>query len=246
MSCAFLDLNKNKRKRCDFGAKFTLPVVAYAGEHKQHLVQVGGHGVSPSLGQLRVVIGTGRLVHPGGRRVAAQRTKVTFHRREFQLQLTDEWTELPHEELQSRCLLRAGAAAVTTATYSQLELGPQRGVEETLPPPWAHGRGPELVSVGQKREYVNDKLAGQSHGSDTPAQSHGEQKKLLSENRPDIKQMLQPFLKIGAAAATTSSASSSRWKQTVFQLCLQYYWTAPLPLNARGTKQSSEMLQKRL
>lgn len=43
-----------------------LPVVSYAGEHTQHLVQVGNHGVSPSLGQLRVAFGTGRLVHPSG------------------------------------------------------------------------------------------------------------------------------------------------------------------------------------
>lgn len=163
----------------------TLPVVADAGEHTQHLVQIGGHGVPPSLGELRVIIGTRRLVHPGGRRVAVQRTQVAFHRCEFKLQLTHEGTELPHEELQLRVLLRAGAATVTPTTYPQFELGPQRRVEETLPPSWTYGRGPELVSVGQKGEYVNDKLAGQSHGSDTPAQSHGKLRKLLSESRRD-------------------------------------------------------------
>lgn len=60
--------------------------------------------------------------------------------------------------------------------------------------------------------------------------------------------MLQPFLKIGAAAAGkhSNASSSSRWKQTVFQLCLQYYWTVPLRVKARGTKQSSHILQKHL
>jgi len=155
-----------------------IPVVADAGEHTQHLVQVGGHGVPPSLGELRVAVG---LVHPGGRRVAVQRAQVALHRRELQLQLAHEGAELAHDELQLRGLLGAGAAA-----YPQFELGPQRRVEEALPPSRAHGRGPELVSVGQKREYVDDELAGQSHGSDTPAQSHGEQRKLQSETRPAI------------------------------------------------------------
>lgn len=130
----------NKNKQLDFFKKriLTLPVVADAAEHTQHLVQVGGHGVPPSLGKLRVVIGTGRLLHPGRRLLAVQGTKVAFHRCELQLQLPHEGTELPHEELQSRGLLGAGAAVTTTtttaATYSQFKLRPQRGVEETLPP----------------------------------------------------------------------------------------------------------------
>lgn len=97
--------------------------------------------------------------------------KVSFHRYELQLQLSHKRAKLSHEELKLRGLVGAGAP---TATYSQFELGPQRGVEQTLPPPRAHGRGPELVSVGQKGEYMDNELAGQSHGSDTPAQSHGE------------------------------------------------------------------------
>lgn len=161
--------NESRRQGLLFGS----PVVAYVCEHTQHLVQVGGNGVSPSLGELRVIIGNRRLVHPAWRRVAAvQQAEVAFARRQFQLQLPHEGAELPHEELQLRGLV--GAA------YPQLELGPQRGVEETLPPSRADGRGPQLVSVGQKGEYVDDKLAGQSHGSDTPAQSHGELKRLLS------------------------------------------------------------------
>lgn len=54
---------------------------------------------------------------------------------------------------------------------------------------------------------MHDKLAWKSHGPDTPAQSHGELRKLLSETQPDIKEMLQPFLKISAAAANNSDAS---------------------------------------
>lgn len=67
-------LNQNKYSDGDCGANLRLPVVANVGEHAQHLVQVGGHGVSPSLGELRVIIGTGRLAHPAGRRVAVERT----------------------------------------------------------------------------------------------------------------------------------------------------------------------------
>ena len=156
-----------------------LPVVANAGEDTQHLVQVGGHGVSPSLGELRVAVGTGRLVHSWGGRVVVQRAQITLHGGEFKLQLPHERTEFPHEELQSGRLLGGTGAVEATTTYPQFELGPQSGVEETLPPPGAHGRGPELVSVGQKGEYMDDKLAGQSHGSNTPAQSHGELRKTL-------------------------------------------------------------------
>lgn len=154
----------------------TIPVVTDAGEDAQHLVQVGGHGVSPSLGELRVAIG---LVHPVGRLAAVQGAEGALHRGQFQLQLPHEGAELAHEKLQLWGLLGAGAAAVATTTYPQLELGPQRRVEETLPPPATHGRGPQLVSVGKEREYVDDKLAGQIHGSDTPAQSHGETRQLL-------------------------------------------------------------------
>lgn len=164
----------------------TLPVVADAGEHTQHLVQVSGHGVSPSLGELRVDVGTGRLVHPAGLLLVAQRAQVAFYRGKLQLQLPDERTELPHEELQPRGLLGAGASTAAATTYPQFELGPQCGVEETLPPSRTHRRGPELVSVGQKGEYMDDKLAGQSHGSDTPAQSHGELRNALFESQPDI------------------------------------------------------------
>lgn len=146
------------------GANLTLPVVADAGEHTQHLVQVGSHGVPPSFGELRVAV---RLLHPGGGwGVVVQRGQVAFHRGELQLKLPHEGAELPHEELQPRGLLGAGAAVTTsttataTATYPQFELRPQRRVEETLPPSGAHGRGPELVSVGQKGEDVDDELAG--------------------------------------------------------------------------------------
>ena len=155
-----MDRNKNTAEIVFFTANVTVPVVADACDHTQHLVQVGGHGVPPSLGELRVAVRTGWLVHPGGGRVVAQGAEIAFYRREFQLQLPHERTELPHEELQPRGLLGTGAAAEPPAAYPQLELGPQRRVEETLPPPRTHGRGPELVSVGQKGEYMDDKLAG--------------------------------------------------------------------------------------
>ena len=119
MTCQFLKRRKHV-SHSDVGleAGFTIPVVADVGEHTQHLVQVGGHGVSPSLGELRVVIGTRGLVHPARRRVAVERANVAFHRGEFQLQLPHEGTELAHEELQSRGFLGAGATAATTAAYS--------------------------------------------------------------------------------------------------------------------------------
>lgn len=132
-----------------------LPIVADAGEHTQHLVQVGGHGVPPPLVRL---LAAGRLLHPGCRRVVAQRAEVSFH--QLQLQLPHEGAELPHEELQLGRLIGTGAVTAAAAAYPQFELGPQRGVEQALPPAGTHGRGPELVPVGQEGEDVDDELAG--------------------------------------------------------------------------------------
>lgn len=96
----------------------TLPIVADASEYTEHLVQIGGHGVSPSLRQLRVIVGAVRLVHPAGRWVVVERNYVAFHRGEFQLQLPHEGAELPHKELQLRGLIRAGVAIFTTGADS--------------------------------------------------------------------------------------------------------------------------------
>lgn len=63
-------------------ANITLPIVADATEHTEHLVQITGHGVSPSLRQLRVVVGAVRR-HPAGRRLAAERNNAALHRVEL-------------------------------------------------------------------------------------------------------------------------------------------------------------------
>lgn len=154
---------------------YSLPIVSDACQNTQNLVQVGGCGVFPSLRQLRVAVGVLRLLHPGGGRVVAQGAEVAFHRSDFQLQLSHKRAKLSHEKFQFLAFF--GARIITPPAYPQFELGPQRGVKQTLPPSRTHSRGPELVSVGQKGKYVHDKLAGQSHGSDTPTQSHGELRK---------------------------------------------------------------------
>lgn len=95
-----------------------LPIVADATEYTEQLVQINGHGVSPSLRQLRFIIGAVRLVHPAGRWVVVDRNNIAFHRRELQLQLPHKGTELPHKELQLLGLIGAAVAIFTTSTYS--------------------------------------------------------------------------------------------------------------------------------
>lgn len=73
---------------------------------------------------------------------------------------------------------------------------------------------------------MDNKLTGQSHGSDTAAQSHGEQ-----ENRPDVKEL---FKNNRFTVVDSNEGDSFRSVKTSrFQRCLRYYWTVPFLASAR-------------